>query len=276
MRVKYKKYYLIVVLSIIALAVSGCSSKRVSNQGKYYQDDGPGGKRVDIESIPNAKPKYEPYRSATLKPYTVAGKRYHPLKTAKGYVKEGEASWYGKKYHGHKTAIGEKYDMYAMTAAHPTLPLPSYARVTNLINNKSVVVRLNDRGPFLGGRIIDLSYVAAQKLGIAENGTGRVRVETVSSSDLPSKSNAIEKPSRSVPFEQENKKIEPALQVGAFSSLTNATKLLDKLFALGYDADVVLQANLYKVVVAKTASQSVKQLKQSLLSHGYISSRVIK
>jgi len=276
MKLYYKKNYSLILLSIIALCISGCGSKYVSSKGKYYQDDGPGGKRVDLDSIPNAQPKYEPYRSATLKPYTVAGKRYYPLKTAKGYVKEGEASWYGKKYHGRKTAIGEKYDMYAMTAAHPVLPLPSYARVTNLINNKSVVVRINDRGPFLSGRIIDLSYVAAQKLDIAANGTGRVRVETVTSNDDFSGSNASQALSKSAALEQTNQKIEPILQVGAFSSLANATKLLDKLFALGYDADVVFQGNLYKVVVAKSTSQNVRQVQQSLLSHGYISSKIIK
>jgi rare lipoprotein A len=143
-------------LCCLGILVSGCSSTG-QNTGKYYQDDGPGDRQVDLDSIPNAVPKNEPYVKATLKPYTVMGKRYLPLSSAFGYLAQGEASWYGKKYHGRKTAIGEVYDMYAMTAAHPTLPLPTYVKVTNVKNKKSVVVRVNDRGPFLSNRIIDLS-----------------------------------------------------------------------------------------------------------------------
>ena len=164
----------ILVFSAV-LAACGTSNK----SGGYYQNDGPGSKNVDIDSIANAVPKREPYIQSTLQPYTVNGKQYIPLQSSVGFIQEGNASWYGKQYHGRKTSTGEVYDMYKMTAAHPTLPLPSYIRVTNVINQRSVVVRVNDRGPFIGNRVVDLSYVAAQKLGIVSAGTGRVIIEAL-------------------------------------------------------------------------------------------------
>ena len=112
------------------------------------------------------------------------GKRYYPMSGDHTYSQTGVASWYGKQFHGRKTAIGERYDMFAMTAAHPTMELPSYARVTNLSNGKSVIVRVNDRGPFLGDRIIDMSYAAAVKLGYHKAGTARVKVERITRRDI--------------------------------------------------------------------------------------------
>ncbi len=178
------QYSLIKFLSIVLLAlfIAACGTNKKS--GGYYQDDGPGKRRVDLESIPNATPKYETVSAAAARPYTINGKRYVPLTSAEGFVEEGKASWYGKKYHGRKTSIGETYDMYKMTAAHKTLPLPSYVRVTNVVNQRSIIVRVNDRGPFIGNRIIDLSYVAAQKLGVVSAGTSNVIVESVSPSSL--------------------------------------------------------------------------------------------
>ena len=148
--------------------------------GGYYLDDGPGDDEPPPEALaatPDAVPRAEPLHRFANKPYTVLGKTYTPMKTRDSYKATGIASWYGKKFHGQKTSSGEVYDMYAMTAAHPTLPLPSYARVTNPANGKSVVVRVNDRGPFLHNRIMDLSYVAAWKLGYIGNGSARVTVE---------------------------------------------------------------------------------------------------
>jgi rare lipoprotein A len=113
------------------------------------------------------------------KSYVVFGKRYYPLKSAKNFVQEGIASWYGKDFHGKKTANGERYNMYAMTAAHKTLPMNTRVRVTNLNNGKTMIVRINDRGPFGGSRIIDLSYTAASRLGIAQKGIGRVRIKAI-------------------------------------------------------------------------------------------------
>ncbi|MDR2710415.1 MAG: septal ring lytic transglycosylase RlpA family protein [Burkholderiales bacterium] len=147
--------------------------------GGYYQDDGPGSTSVNLDAIPDAVPKAEPLHRFANRPYTVLGRTYVPAATLAPYKARGTASWYGRKFHNQQTSTGEVYDMFAMSAAHPTLPLPSYARVTNLANGKSVVVRVNDRGPFLRGRLIDLSYAAAHRIGIAANGTGEVEVESV-------------------------------------------------------------------------------------------------
>ena len=127
----------------------------------------------------DAEPRYEPYREQNSLPYEVLGKHYRPLKTGKGYAATGKASWYGQKFHGHLTSNGEVYDMFAMTAAHKTLPLPSYVRVTNLENQQQAIVRVNDRGPFHSERIIDLSYAAAKKLGFHQHGTTKVKLEVI-------------------------------------------------------------------------------------------------
>lgn len=146
----------------------------------YYSDDGPPESiPVDLANIRDAVPVDEPFHRGASRPYTVFGRTYVPVINNDPFRQTGMASWYGRKFHGQKTAIGEPYDMFAMSAAHPTLPLPSYARVTNLDNQKSVVVRVNDRGPFLHERIIDLSYAAAHRIGIAGPGSGRVLVERV-------------------------------------------------------------------------------------------------
>ncbi|MFC3608639.1 septal ring lytic transglycosylase RlpA family protein [Stutzerimonas tarimensis] len=133
---------------------------------------------VDVSQIPDAvpTPHYGPYKAS---PYRVLGKDYYPIPDARGYSSVGTASWYGTKFHGQATANGEEYDLYGMTAAHKTLPLPSYVRVTNLENNKVVILRVNDRGPFYSDRIIDLSFAAAKKLDFAERGVARVKVEAI-------------------------------------------------------------------------------------------------
>ncbi len=147
---------------------------------KYYLDDGPGLEPPpNLDTIPDAIPRLEPLHRAASRPYAVLGREYVPATSLKPYQERGIASWYGRKFHGQKTSIGETYDMYAMTAAHPTLPLPSYARVTNVASGRTVVVRVNDRGPFLHGRIIDLSYAAAHRIGIAQNGSGQVDVQAI-------------------------------------------------------------------------------------------------
>ncbi len=149
-------------------------------RGAYYKDDGPGAKPpADLASIPDAVPRAEPLHRFANRPYQVFGKDYVPLTRVGPFRQAGVASWYGRRYHAGATSSGEKYDMYAMTAAHPTLPIPSYVRVTNVANGRSVVVRVNDRGPFHADRIIDLSYTAAWKLGYADAGSARVEVEAV-------------------------------------------------------------------------------------------------
>lgn len=133
---------------------------------------------VDVSRIPDAIPMPH-YGAVKASPYVVFGKQYYPIQDARRYQAVGPASWYGTKFHGQATANGETYDLYGMTAAHKTLPLPSYVRVTNLENGKTVILRVNDRGPFYSDRIIDLSFAAAKKLGYAEKGTARVKVEGI-------------------------------------------------------------------------------------------------
>lgn len=162
----------LVWLLLIAL-MTACTSS-----GRYTQrhDSKPERIRADID-FRDAIPRFEPYNPANLRPYTVLGKHYVPLKSGKGYTETGVASWYGQKFHGHQTANGETYDMFTLSAAHKTLPLPSFVRVTNLDNGKQAVVRVNDRGPFHHNRVIDLSYAAALKLDVLGTGTARVKLD---------------------------------------------------------------------------------------------------
>jgi rare lipoprotein A len=171
------------IFCVVILA--GCSTTSRTKGGGYYKDDGPGANiPSQLDSIPDAIPRIETHAPSTLRPYVVFGKRYVPLSDERPFRQEGTASWYGKKFHGNKTANGEKYDMYAMTAAHPTLPLPSYARVTHAGTGKSVIVRINDRGPFHSKRVMDLSYAAAAKLGLIAPGSGQVIVEAITNADI--------------------------------------------------------------------------------------------
>ena len=152
----------------------------IKYSGGFYKDDRPGDKPPDdIDAIPDAIPKAEPLHRFANNPYSVLGRDYVPLREARFYKARGIGSWYGRKFHGQKTSSGEPYDMYGMTAAHPTLPIPSYVRVSNPANGKAVVVRVNDRGPFHAGRLIDLSWTAAWKLGYIGEGSTLVEVESV-------------------------------------------------------------------------------------------------
>lgn len=159
------------VLFFLCVLLTGCSVFRGDYAPPYD---------IDVSRIPDAVPKWEPKNPrANPVSYKVYGKRYVVLKSVQGYVAEGYASWYGMKFHRKKTASGELYEVTKMTAAHRTLPIPSYVRVTNLRNHKKIIVRVNDRGPFVKNRLIDLSYVAAKKLGISNHGTAKVRVEGI-------------------------------------------------------------------------------------------------
>jgi rare lipoprotein A len=175
-------------LSLAALCIAGCSSTPPRDQsgqasarpGGYYKDDGPGDQLPpNIAQIADAEPRSEPLHRYANRPYKVFGTEYVPLAQVQPFRQTGVASWYGRRFHGQKTSSGEVYDMYAMTAAHPTLPIPSYARVTNLANGRSVVVRVNDRGPFHASRVIDLSYAAAYRLGYIQAGSARVEVQAI-------------------------------------------------------------------------------------------------
>lgn len=185
----------------------------VPRRGGYYLDDGPGENAPEnLDAIPDAVPKAEPLHRFANNPYSALGRDYVPMREARPYRARGIASWYGRRYHGQKTSSGEPYDMYGMTAAHPTLPIPSYARVTNPANGRSVVVRINDRGPFHADRIIDLSYTAAWKLGYVNNGSALVEVENI----LPGAGVAEE--GRGV-----------YLQLGAFGNPENAESFLARV-----------------------------------------------
>ena len=167
-------------LACLSLLLLAACSSAPTNKGGYYKDDGPHARPpAGLDAIADATPRVEPLHRFANRPYTVFGKQYRPLAAVQPFRQRGMASWYGKRFHGQKTSSGEVYDMYKMTAAHPTLPIPSYARVTNLANGRSVVVRINDRGPFHAGRVIDLSYVAAHKLGYIAAGAAQVEVEAI-------------------------------------------------------------------------------------------------
>lgn len=172
-------------LLLLLLAGCGAVPKREApaeppKRGAYYKDDGPGEHPPpNLAAIPDAVPQAEPLHRYANRPYQVFGKDYVPRTTAGMFQQRGVASWYGRRFHGGLTSSGEHYDMYAMTAAHPTLPVPSYARVTNVANGRSVVVRVNDRGPFHAERVIDLSYLAAYKLGFAEAGSALVQIDAL-------------------------------------------------------------------------------------------------
>jgi rare lipoprotein A len=204
---------------------------------------------ANIEAIPDAVPRAEP-RSAHGNPpfYNVQGRRYYVLAAADGYLERGVASWYGPTFHGGNTSSGEPYDMYGMTAAHKTLPLPTYARVTNLRNGRSVVVRINDRGPFVANRLIDLSYTAAAKLDMIRDGTTLVEVRAL----LPGVPDDLSRSAALPP---------PALylQAGAFADAQNAQRLLARLQAAGLaSAFIVLplegKSRLYRVRLGPVGS----------------------
>lgn len=155
-----------------------------SGRGGYYQGDGPGANPpANLDLVPDAEFKVEPYAKYANRPYSVFGQTYTPLLGDVPYSQQGIASWYGVKFHGQRTSSGELYDMYKMTAAHPTLPIPSYARITSLDTGKQVVVRINDRGPFHSDRLIDVSYTAALKLGLLGKGSNKVQVDRILAPD---------------------------------------------------------------------------------------------
>lgn len=228
------------IIPILPLVlVAGCST--LQRPGGYYEDDGPEtNPPVNIANIPDAVPTVEPRSATGNNPYTVYGRNYTPVFETRGYRERGVASWYGKKFHGRRTSSGEPYDMYAMTAAHKTLPLPSYVRVRNPRNNRSVVVRVNDRGPFLHDRLIDLSYAAAAKLDILGTGTGMVEVEAVQPDESATQSAKvkifpIQVISPAVAAEPIPEAPAPAtapklfLQVGSFTQWDNAVNLRTRL-----------------------------------------------
>ncbi len=213
-----------------------------SGRGGYYQDDGPGdAPPAGLREVPDAVARAEPLSKYANRPYVVFGKTYVPMPGEAAFSQRGTASWYGKKFHGQRTASGELYDMYKMTAAHPTLPIPSYARITSLSTGVQVVVRINDRGPFHSSRIVDVSYTAALKLGLLNKGSHEVQIERVLPGE-PVRSAAAPvvppaPPVDAVPAAAPAIVRAPTdgyyLQLGAFSQAVNAAEMRSRVLASG-------------------------------------------
>lgn len=300
--------------SACALVLSGCgtapkTSGKVASKkagkiksqkgGGYYLDDGPMDEIPEnLMEVPDAVPRVESIRAATARPYVVFGQTYTPMTELQPYKKAGVGSWYGKKFHGQKTSSGEPYDMFAMTAAHPTLPIPSYARVTSLETGKQVIVKVNDRGPFLSNRIIDLSYTAAYKLGYLNKGSGQVQVELLLPDEIErinlARNNAytpVDKPvvvakaplqqTRTVVANNVKPAVQPVsrvsssgpgyyLQLGAYQEASNAQSYQAK-FALNLahklpSLEIVQMGNFYKLLAGPyptlaDATQAVEEMK---------------
>jgi rare lipoprotein A len=225
---------------MLALLLGGCGGlpkktepTQPPGMGKYYQDDGPPdtvpGNITEVDAVP----RDEPFHKSANRPYTVFGQTYTPIVNKEPRKERGMASWYGRKFQGQKTSSGEPYDMFAMTAAHKTFPIPSYARVTNVENGKSVVVRINDRGPFHSNRIIDLSYAAAKKIGILAKGSGMVEVERVFAG-MPAQPQVAAKVPQPEPPAVETPMVANDasglwLQLGAFGSAESAEQFRDRV-----------------------------------------------
>lgn len=243
-------------------------------------DRGPA-QAMDLSDTPDAIPRHEPRSKYGNPPsYEVLGRTYTVMPSSKGYREQGIASWYGQKFHGRKTSSGEIYNMYAMTAAHKSLPLPTYVRVTNLDNRRSVIVKVNDRGPFHEQRLIDLSYAAASKLGIAENGTGRVEVLALEPGKAPppaagtvqaAGATAVAPPAAS-PTLPEGKQL--YIQVGAFISRTNAERMSrelarDTLPPVRIHTSQISDRPLYRVRIGPiTSVEEADRLAQGFIRQG--------
>lgn len=216
----------VITLALI-LFLSSCSH--------ISRNDGPPNFPVDVSKVPDAKPKAEPLsKYGNMRSYRVFGKRYYTMRSSKNYTAVGVASWYGSKFHAQRTSSGERYDMLAMTAAHKTLPLPTYVEVTNLSNHRKIIVKVNDRGPFESNRIIDLSYVAAKKLGITGRGTGMVKIKAIDPSTFGNSFQIAthSKKSSSIAKIKHNNEGILYLQVGAFKNKSHAERLKRQLARL--------------------------------------------
>ncbi|MCW9058622.1 MAG: septal ring lytic transglycosylase RlpA family protein [Gammaproteobacteria bacterium] len=274
------------LLLTFALLLSACGSKGPTQSAG---GDSAPARPVDVSRVPDAVPRAEPpSRYGNPASYEVFGQRYHTMRTSTGHVERGMASWYGTKFHGRRTSSGEPYDMYAMTAAHKTLPLPTYAEVTNLKNGRKVIVKINDRGPFVGDRIIDLSYAAAARLDILTAGTGLVEVRAIDP-QAPAPVTA-QAPTRErlqlSPISTATAAAAPAnptlfLQVGAFASRDNAERLRAELerAAVGpvqISAIAGLNGPVYRVRIGPLSSvEEADRMVSSLSGHELGQPRVV-
>ena len=283
---------LLALLTTLLLLV-GCSS---GGGGRYSMkhDRGPA-QPVDVSHVKDAVPKVEPRsRGGNKSSYVVFGKRYYVMDSSLGYRERGGASWYGKKFHGHTTSNGETYDMYAMSAAHKSLPLPTYVKVTNLKNGRQVIVRVNDRGPFHQGRIIDLSYAAASKLDMLRSGTAQVEVEAIDPRTWQKSSTLIATAKPTVPVRTAPNVRVPVrdnvqravsagryLQVGAYSNRIAAERVTETVRALTGQPVVIRNLDrdgrvLYRVQVGPVSSESqIRNLLSQLEQSGYPDSHLV-
>lgn len=265
----------ILFVSSFIINLSGCSSSRYSIANDSAPD-----RDIDVTQVANATPRKEPHsRHGNPAKYTVRGKTYYVLKSAEGFTQKGIASWYGKKFHGHRTSSGEPFNMYAMTAAHKNLPLPTYVEVRNVDNNRTIIVRVNDRGPFHSGRIIDLSYAAAKKLGITATGTGNVEIKALTAEHFnqnhPTKAT---KPSRTDNTIPDGAHL--YLQLGAFSSKQNAyilkSKLQNRYQELTISTSFNNERGVYRVRIGPLQSVAdADRLAQNLTDDGFSNSHVV-
>lgn len=254
------------------------TSLLLKKPGGFYTDDAPDrAPPVDLDRLAEPEPRAEALNAAANQPYTAFGRDYVPLSAPGSYRRQGTASWYGRKFHGQRTTSGEYYDMFALTAAHPTLPIPSYARVRNLANRRSVVVRINDRGPFSSGRIIDVSYAAAHKLGFVEEALAPVEVESllpdgaaVAAAVVPLEAPRPE-PLAAVPMAAEPSGI--FLQLGAFANPANAenfsARVKRELDWLQAPLSVLGAKGIYRLQLGpfksrNEASQAAERIRQAL------------
>ena len=264
----------ILLISGLVTGISACSSSRysIANDSAPDQD-------IDVSQVANASPKEEP-RSRYGNPakYKVRGKTYYVLKSAEGFTQKGIASWYGKKFHGHRTSSGEPFNMYAMTAAHKNLPLPTYVEVRNTKNNRKIIVRVNDRGPFHSGRIIDLSYAAAKKLRITATGTGHVEIKVINPANFAAEDQpktSTKSSSTSIP-----EGAQLYLQLGAFGDKKNANMLERKLQSRYQELSISTSYNsergVYRVRIGPLQSVAdADRLAQNLNQDGYSHSHVV-
>ena len=237
-------------LAVAVVLVAGC--------GRPVHTDRAPSRPPDVSSVPDAVPRHEPRSSrGNPKSYEVFGRRYYVLDSANGHVERGVASWYGEKFHGRLTSSGEPYDMYVMTAAHKTLPLPTYARVTNLANGRSVVVKVNDRGPFVDNRIVDLSYAAAARLDMLRAGTAMVELKVIEPGAAAAQAQPAPATARLATVDAAAGGDKIYVQVGAFGEDRNARNLAERLRERGVE-DVVVRADrggsLYRVRVGPVSS----------------------
>ncbi len=264
---KTQKKALLLVLGLIALLLSACSTIPT-----VTQQDGAPKTHVDISKIPNAKPKVEP-RSRYGNPasYKVFGVTYHVKHSANNYKERGIASWYGTKFHHRSTSSGEPYSMFKMTAAHKTLPIPCYARVTNLENGRRIIVKINDRGPFHANRIIDLSYVAAKKLDISSHGTGLVEVETINPLTYHKKKEAT--------VVAHHRKPILYLQVGAYSQRANADRQAQHIARITHEQVHLVHATyrnrpLYRVQIGPLHDVEASDRVHNKLKHAGVGNAI--